>query len=50
MDDLLITRSSITEIEQFKNRLNDAFEMTYLGCLTIFWNGIRVHISRYYST
>lgn len=34
VDDLLITGSSMTEIEQFKNRLKAVFEMTDLGMLS----------------
>jgi len=36
VDDLLITGSSMTEIEQFKNRLKAVFEMTNLGMLSYF--------------
>ena len=36
VDDLLITGSSMTEIEQFKNRLKAVFEMTNLGMLNYF--------------
>jgi len=36
VDELLITGSSMTKIEQFKNRLKVVFELTYLGMLNYF--------------